>query len=204
MYTAGMYLLIALWQLASFVSPNALAEDLPDTVVQELYQQVVARKPLGIPRGADKVAIWPFLSKRLIQKLDEAQVCTDDYYRQMIDKSSKPGFAWLESGLFSGANEEAIPSAAVVERTKPRKDGSFHVYVRLTYKESFETYDRPPNPANTFQWRVVAVVLSQGGRFVVDDVLLFEDDSTRIASRLTHSFTGCDGTHWTGDKTKDR
>jgi hypothetical protein len=199
-----MYLLIVLWQLMSFVSQNALSENLPDSVVQELYKQVVARKPLGIPKGADKAAIWSFLSKRLIQKLDAAQACTDDYYRQMTDRGSKPGFAWLESGLFSGENEEAIPAAAVVERTKAQKDGSFHVYVRLTYQETFETYDRPPNPANTFQWRVVAVVLSQGGRFVVDDVLLFEDDSTKIASQLTHSFSGCDGTRWTGNKTKDR
>ena len=198
MYTARMSLLIALLQFVIFFFPNAPAEHLPDSVVQELYQQVVARKPLGLPRGADKAAIWPFLSNQLIQKLDAAQACENDYYRQMTDKNSKPGFAWLENGLFSGANEEATPSAAALERTEPSKNGSLRIYVRLTYKESFETYDRPPNPADTFQWRVVAVVKSQGGRFVVDDILFFKDDSTKIASRLTESFKGCDGPRWVG------
>jgi hypothetical protein len=177
-------------------------EHSPDSVVRELYQQIVARRPLGIPKGADKAAIWPFLSNRLTQELDAAQACEGDYYRQMTDKNSKPGFAWLENGLFSGANEEALPSATALERTEALKDGSFHVYVRLTFKESFETYGRPPNPADTFQWRVVAVVMSQDGRFVVDDVLFFKDGSTEFESRLADSFPGCGGSRWTGDKMK--
>jgi hypothetical protein len=197
-YTAGMNCLMVLLQFASFFFPNAPAEHFPGSVVQELYQQVVAHKPLGIPKGADKAAIWPLLSNRLTQKLDAAQACEDDYYRQMTDKNSKPGFAWLENGLFSGANEEATPSAVALERTEPSKNGSFRVYVRLTYKESFETYDRPPNPADTFHWRVVAVVKSQGERFVVDDILFFKVDSTKIASRLTEFFKGCDGSRWVG------
>jgi hypothetical protein len=196
--------LIMLLQLVSYVSVSGPAERSPDSVVRELYQQVVARRPLGIPWGADKAAVRPFLSKKLIQRLDVAQTCEDDYFRQHTDKDSKPAFAWLETGLFSGANEEAIPSAAVVERTELQKDRSFHVYVQLTYKESFETYGRPPDPANTFNWHVVAVAISDGGRFVVDDILLFKDDSKKIASRLADSFPGCDGSHWVGDKMRGR
>jgi hypothetical protein len=172
-----------------------------DSVVRELYQQVVARKPLGIPKSADKETIWPFLSKGLKQRLDAAQACEDDYFRQHTDKDSKPGFDWLEASLFSGANERGIPATAVLERTEREKDGSSRVYVRLTYKESFETYGRPPDPANTFHWHVAAATISEGGRFVVDDVLLFEDDSMKIASRLADSFPGCEGSRWVGDKT---
>jgi TonB family protein len=174
------------------VSPSAPVEYSPDSVAQELYQQVVARKPLGIPKGADKAALWPFLSKRLVQKLDTAQTCEDDYLRQHAGEDGKPAFKWVETGLFSGANERAIPAAAVVERTEPQKDGILRVYVRLTYKESFETYGGPPDPAHTFDWHVAAVVISEGRRFVVDNVLLFKDDSTKIASQLTDSFSGCD------------
>jgi hypothetical protein len=101
--------LIMLLQLVSLVSPNATAERSPDSVARELYQQVVARRPLGIPKGADKEAIWPFLSKGLIQRLDAAQACENDYFRQYTDKDSKPGFGWLETDLFSGANEKATP-----------------------------------------------------------------------------------------------
>jgi hypothetical protein len=84
------------------------------------------------------------------------------------------------------------------------KDGTFRVYVRLTYKESFETFGKPPDPTHTFDWRVAAVVISEEGRFVVNDVLLFEDDSTKIASRLTKSFTGCDGPRCVGIKANSR
>jgi hypothetical protein len=196
--------LIVLLQLVSFVFPNAQAEHSPDSVVQELYQRVVARKPLGIPKGADKETLWPFLSKTLVQNLDAAQTCENDYLRQHAGQDGKPAFEWLETGLFSGANEKGIPASAAVERTKAQNDSTFRVYVRLTHKQSFETYGKPPDPAHTFDWHVAAVVKSEGGRFVVDDVLLFEDDSTKIASRLADSFPGCDGPRWMGDKMKSR
>lgn len=193
-----------LLELVSFVSPNAPADQSPDSVVRELYQQVVARRPLGIPKGEDKAALWPFLSKGLIQELDAAQSCEDDYLRQRLDNESKPAFGWLETGLFSGSNEWAIPASSAVERTEPKKDGTFRVYVRLTYKESFETYGKPPDPTHTFDWHVAAVVVSEERRFVVNDVLFFKDDSTKIASRLTGSFAGCEGPHWVGIKVKGR
>jgi hypothetical protein len=192
--------LIILLMLASCLFPVGIAAPSPDSVVRELYRQVVTRRPLGIPKGADKAAIDPFLSKELIQKLDAAQACQDDYFRQHADKDSKPAFGWLETGLFSGANEKAIPSAAVVERTEPEKDGSFLVHMRLTYKESTETYGKTPDPTNTFHWSVAAVVISERGRFVIDDILLLKDNSTKIDSRLSSSFSGCDGPRWVGDK----
>jgi hypothetical protein len=196
--------LIVLLQLVSFVFPNSPVDPSPDALVRELYQQVVVRRPLGIPKGEDKAALWPFLSKRLIQKLDAAQRCEDDYLRQRPDKDGKPAFGWLETGLFSGSNEWAIPASATVERTETMKDGAFRVYVRLTYKESFETYGKPPDPTHTFDWHIAAVVISEEGRFVVNDILLFEDDSAKITSRLTESFNGCDGPRWVGIKVKGR
>jgi hypothetical protein len=193
-----------LLQLVSYISPSVTAGRSPGSVVRDLYQQLVVRRPLGIPKGADKAAIWPFLSKGLIRRLDAAQTCEDDYFRQHKGEEGKPRFGWLETGLFSGANERGIPAEAVVERTKPQKDGSFHVYVRLTYKESSETYGRTPDPANKFHWHVAAVVISEDGRFVVDDVLLFKDESTKTESRPAVSFPGCDGSRWIGDKMSGR
>jgi hypothetical protein len=190
--------LAVLLQLVSFILPSARSGQPPDVVVRDLYQQIVARRPLGVPTGEEKAALSPFLSKALIQKLDVAQSCEDDYLRQYPDTNLKPEFGWLETNLFSGTNELASPSAATVERTEPMKDGTFRVYVRLTYKDSFETYGKPPDPIQTFNWQVAAVVISEAGRYVVNDVLFFEDDSTRIASRLTDSFAGCDGPRWVG------
>lgn len=180
------------------------AENSPEAVVRDLYRQIVKRRPIGIPNGVDKAAIWPFLSKKLVQKLESSQSCEEDYYRKHKNAGDKPEFDWLEMGLFSGGNEEANPAAAAVSQTLKEKDGSFHVYVRLTYKESFETYGRPPNSANTFHWNVAAIVISEDGSFVVDDVLLFKGNSAKIDSRLMSSFSGCDGSRWVGEKSTSK
>ena len=181
--------IVAIWVLlAGCLSPTVTAGPSAEAVVRELYQQIVARRPLGIPRGVDKAAIWPLLSKRLIYRLETAQACENSYFQQHAGEDGKPGFGWLEVNLFSGGNEQALPSAAVVERTSAQKDGSLRVYVRLRYKESFATYGRPPDPANTFRWRVAASVISEDGRFVIDDILFLKDDSTDIESRLTRCF----------------
>jgi hypothetical protein len=192
-------IVIALIVLVSRVCQGATARSSPASAVQELYQQVVARKPLGIPKGADRAALSPFLSKELRRKLDVAQSCEDDYFRQHAGETGKPEFDWLETGIFSGSNERGIPAAAVVERPERQKDGSFYVFVRLTYKESLATYGKTPDPANMFHWDVAAVVISEDGKFVVNDVLLFKDDSHTIESRVADSFRGCDGSRWTGD-----
>jgi hypothetical protein len=197
--------LVLLALLVTAVPPIGAADNSPDAVVRELYRQVVTRKPIGIPKGADKAAIWPFLSKKLIHQLESAQFCEEDYFRKRPKNSDeKPEFDWLELGLFSGGNEQALHSSAVVGRTVKEKDGSFHVYVRLTYKESFETYGRLPNPGNTFHWYVSAIVISEDGKFVVGEVLLFKDNSAQIDSRLTSSFPGCAGEHWVGEKPSDK
>ena len=187
-------------KIVRHVSAGAASQHQPDNVVRKLYRQVVLLRPLGIPSGASKTAIWPFLSKALIQRFELAQACEKDYYRQRAKDDGTPEFGWLESGLFSGENEKATPAAAIVERTEPQKDGSCRVYVRLTYKESFATYSRPPDPANTFHWHVAATVIPEDGRFVVDDILQFKDDSTEIESRLSDALVGCNGSQWVGNE----
>jgi len=81
-----LFLLIVLLHLVNYVSPNAPADQSPDSVVRELYQQVVARGPLGIPKGDDKAALRPFLGLRVIQKLGTAEACGDDYFGKVQTK----------------------------------------------------------------------------------------------------------------------
>ena len=200
----SLMVLVLLLQAGSNVSPTSTAQGSPDAVVRELYQMVVAGRPLGIPKGRVRAAIWPFLSKRLTQRLEAAQACEDDYFRQHATDTGKIQFAWLERGIFSGEDERAMPAEAVVERTDPQQDGSFHVFVTLSYGDIGEAYGRLSDPANTLRWRVAAVVITEDQRFVVDDVLLFKDDSMKSASRLSDSFPGCDGSRWVGDKPKAR
>jgi hypothetical protein len=203
--------IIILFHLIGCVPPSKAAAPQPETVVRKLYRQIVARHPLGIPAGADKKAIWPFLSTRLVQGLDTGQACEDDYVHQHPGNESrpdpslppvieKPEFGWLERGLFSGIDEEALPADAAVERTEAQKDGSLRVYVRLTYKETFKTYGRSPDPQNKFSWLVAAIVITERGRFVVDDILFFKGNSMEVRSHLLDTFKECNGPHWIGDK----
>jgi hypothetical protein len=184
--------------LVGYMCPSMGAGSQPDAVVRKLYHEIVARRPLGIPKGADRSAIWPFLSSHLTNKLEIAQACETDYIHQHPGNDHKPEFGWLESGLFSGENEEALPAEAIVERTEPQKDGSFLVFVKLAFRG-------PAGAESPYYWQVAAKVISQGGQFRVDDILLFKDDSTAVVSRrLSESFAGCNGSQWIGQKTEDK
>lgn len=169
-----------------------------DALVRQLAAQVVARRPIGIPDGEDKTAIWPFLSGRLVRQLETAQACEADYFRLHPTDDGKPDFRWLESGLFSGGNERANPAEIAIERVQRLKGGAFRVLVRFTYRESFQTYGRPPGPANVFSWRGAMMVVPEAGRLLVDDVVFFRDDSTTVESRLSKAFAGCAGPRWVG------
>ena len=172
----------------------------PDAVVRQLYRHIIAVRPIGIPAGADKKAIWPLLSRRLIAQLEAGQACEADYRRLHATDDGKPSFGWLESGLFSGENERALPAEATVERTEPIGAGAFRVRVLFTYRETFETYGRPPNRAVALRWRGAVTVVSEDGRFAIDDVVVFEKGSTKTASRLSEAFAQCEGPRWVGQR----
>lgn len=61
----------------------------PEDVVRRLYRQVVKRRPLGLPMGSDRTAIWPFLSKGLIHRIEVAQACQTDEVRQARKEGEK-------------------------------------------------------------------------------------------------------------------
>lgn len=194
---------LAWWSflLLQIMAPLALAQRVqqnqptsppkePNALVQSLYQQVVAHHPIGIPKGADMKTFAPYLSQRLLHRIDLATVCGADWYRKNPDPHLKPAFSWLELGLFSGGDEQATPSSFVVERTQSEKDGSFRVYVKLTYEEPLE---RP------WIWHVAAIVLHQNGHYVVDDVIYLREPGESAESRLSAALSeGCDGPHWVG------
>ena len=47
----------------------------PEALVRSLYRQVVRRRPVGIPWGADWRALAPYLSKTLLHRSDLAVAC---------------------------------------------------------------------------------------------------------------------------------
>jgi len=130
--------------------------------VQELYEEIVADHPIGIPTSTETAAIRPFLSKRLYEQLRTAQACQDDYKGQSPtpEGTSKP--PWWKSGLFSGEGSHASPVAALVARKEKQNDGSFLVYLELEPVEAVNDDGHGPRAFfGGYTWQVVARVISE-------------------------------------------
>jgi hypothetical protein len=178
----------ALGQLARQNEPPSAPKQ-PDAMVRSLYREVVARHPVGIPGDADMKIFAPYLSKALLHRIDLAIACSADEARQHPDPNLKPEIAWLEAGLFSGDAEQTSPRTSHIEGTQQERDGSFRVYVRLTWG----------SPSNPWIWRVAVIVVRENGHFVVDDVIYLKDENRDVESRLSEYLSaGCDGPRWVG------
>jgi hypothetical protein len=173
--------------------PRLLDEEWVIDITRNLYDAVVALHPLGIPRGQDQIRISPLISKRLREQFQTEQACQADYIRQHLGSAEATKPAWLNAGLFSGGGELALPGADLVDHKEQQKDGSFLVLVWLSRGNP----TAPDSAAPVSRWRtwhVSALVKSENGRFVVDDVRLFRDDSLDGPSGLlSDQFIGCEG-----------
>lgn len=175
-------------QVSKTQSPGRATQ--PEAFVGSFYHLVVARHPVSIPDDSEMKVFAPFLSEALMNRIHLARACSVDWERQNPPPPIlKPPFSWLESGLFSGANEKASPRLYHVERTQLEKNGSFSVYVRLTYG----------SPEKPWIWHVAAIVIMKNGRFAIDDVIYLKDEADDTEWRLSESLAeGCDGTRWVG------
>jgi hypothetical protein len=180
---------LALGQSSPQGKPATLLNQ-PEALVRSLYTEVVALHPIGIPRDAKMKTFAPYLSKALLHRIDMALACAADYDRQYPDPNLKPPFAWLEAGLFSGDDEQAEPRTFRIERTQSENDGSFRVYVRLSWGVP---------PEKPLIWRVAAVVAQEDSRFVLNDVIYLKDENREVEGRLSQYLSaGCDGPRWVG------
>jgi hypothetical protein len=172
--------------------------------VRKLYEEIVVQHPIGIPAGTEKVAIWPLLSKRLAGQLQTAQACQEDYFRQRQTTGGAMKPRWLETGIFSGDGNRAVPTGSFAFNTGQQKDGSFLVYVELRFAN------------DDHLWDVAASVVAEDSRFAVDDVRIFDtvpSDGTAYrlpgptdgpSHLLSEEFSGCDGPRWTGLLTSNK
>jgi hypothetical protein len=176
-------------------------------VVRAFYDQIIRFHPIGIPRGEARSALWPLLSARLARRLDALQACEDDYYRlnkkKLESGQLKPSIGWIESGLFSGGNEQALPAEAAIIKIQPAGAGRFRAYLQFTYRDTLETYGRPTDDSNTFRWTGIALVASEGNRYVVDDYIPIDLDSGKPLAPLSEGFPECRGSRWIGLRGQD-
>jgi hypothetical protein len=169
--------------------------------VKKLYEEIVNHYPVGIPTSAEMAAIRPFLSKRLAELLDSAQACEVDYLGQHHSRDDAAEPVWLKAGIFSGVGRHASPTDWWIAGKEAQKDGSFLVFVSLQLYERSKPGHAPPESDHftSLVWPVAAKVFAEDGRFVVDDVRIFDHFPPEGPSQLlSDSFAGCDGPHWTG------
>jgi hypothetical protein len=164
--------------------------------VRVFYTYITRYQPLGIPQGRAKKALWPLLSKRLVQELDTLQVCEDDYYKRYGDSlranQYKPATPWLEDGLFSGPNEAASPSRFSILSVKTVGENRVEVHLRFTYKQTYCC----GYPTSYDHYQGVVTVIFENGRFVVDDFMALDDAIP--PQRLSDGYPHCKGGVWVG------
>jgi hypothetical protein len=178
---------LALGQTAPRSNSHGLPNQ-PGAMVRRLYQEVVLHHPVGIPHGANMKIFAPYMSKALLNKIDNFVACDADWLRKNSEPGLKAPFGVSESGLFSGAYERTEPRLFHIGRTELEKDGTFRVYVGLTYEDP---------PGHPYTWHVAVVVVREIDHFAVDDVIYLRDkdneDEARLSERLSYQ---CDGRRW--------
>ena len=167
----------------------------PVEVVRVFYTYITTYRPLGIPKGRARKALWPLMSKRLVRELDTLQSCEDDYFRRygeyLRTNQFKPGIGWLEEGLFSGPNEAASPSKFSILSSKSVEENRVDVHLRFTHKQT-HCCGYPPRYEH---YEGVVTVILEGDRFVVDDFAAL--DVTHL-TRLSDGYAECKGSEWVG------
>jgi hypothetical protein len=188
--------------------PGILRQPDVSTSVNNLYKKITALHPIGIPTGADKTVIWPYLSARLVRQLETAQACQSDYLRQHPHAEGSTQPAWMTSDLFAGENDRTASFFVNTVHKQPMPDGTFAVTVDVT---EVDTPKKPntiiaggiPAYAVKSSWPAIATVSPENGHYLIDDIRVFEQDSTDGPSHLlSQIFGGCGGPYWTGEHTE--
>ena len=186
----GGRLCLRVKKISDVVFSNSNARQQPEALVQNLYRQVVARHPLGLPFGANREIFEPYLSKTLRHRIELARSCEDQWVRLNHGRMVKAPIAWSEAGIFSGDTGMDEPSAFEIERTEAKQDGSFLVYVKLR--------EGTP-PEKPWSWEVAVRVVKENGHPLVDDVIYLKGDEVDVEYRLSELLgMDCKEGHWIG------
>jgi hypothetical protein len=163
------------------------------TVVQSLYQKVVAHQASGTLKDAEMKDYLPYLSEGLRHKFDRSRACLADWKQRGPYPKLTEGMN-SDAMLFTGIGNS--PISFQIEKAISQKDGSLRVYVKLTFK-------LPKYPP--WSQRVAAVMVLENGRSFVDDVIYINDSvwdhpEDKPADRNLSGYlsVGCDGPRWSG------
>jgi len=164
--------------------------DQPRALVSNLYAEVVAKHPLGIPDGVDRQTFDPYLSKSLLHRLDMYRACTADWQHKNHDPNVKPPVGLFDNDVFTGGGDQSAPSMFQVLGSQPEKDGMVAVLVKLG------TETPPDKP---FVWTVKVLVIREDGHYRASDIVYLNEQWSARNTRLSEYLSrGCSGSHWNG------
>jgi hypothetical protein len=177
-----------LWLLLSMSFAQA-SGSAPQTLVTRFYTVYIKEHSSGLfLQGNARRALLPSLSKRLRQRLEDAVACQADWVRQQPKGSTdKPPF--VDCCLFSGT-ADGMPTSFALGPTEVLPDGRHQIIVDFVRKET----------AGVIKWRDAAIVMQEGDRFAIDDVVYDVDPASRDRVRLSEMFQGCRGRRWIGGR----
>jgi hypothetical protein len=156
-------------------------------VVQNLYNEAMMRRPHDITVGQNWTPFAPYFSHALMSKIHEADLCSAEWNAQNPYpplKALRPSADDLVTDGYSN------PASFQLQLLETEKDGSARMYLRLADAEQGDA------------GRVAAVVIREGSRYVVDDVIYSNDadyaDGEKPRDRRLSDYlaAGCDGPHW--------
>jgi len=155
--------------------------------VRMFYADITKYPQLGIPSGRARKALWPLLSDRLAQEIDDLEACDKDYYRRygkiLRANTYKPATPWFEEGLFTGPDEAATPPSFRILGS--RSVGTNQVDVLLAFKVDWGEVEGD------------VTALLENGRWVIDDyAAMYSNDKL---SRLSEGYSTCKNGRWVGE-----
>ena len=146
------------------------AADCPDPgsaagAVCEFYQTYLRLRPAGLPSAAQQAELAPWLSERLERQLDAARAVQAAY--RDAHPGEKPPLVdgFLFASLFEGPTDFEVGTAVAA-------NGLWRVPVQFSYGAEVT-------------WQDTALVMQEGGRYVIDDVELAGAGPFNPAGRLS-------------------
>jgi len=186
---------------ACILEPMQVSDNAPKAAldaVRVFYTAITRYRPLGIPYGRAKKALWPLLSKRLVSELDSLQACDVDYYRRygktLEVNHYKPATPWLEDGLFTGPDESATSMKFSILSSRAIGENRVDIQLRFTERQTYCC----GYPTSYDYTRGVVTVILENNRWVVDDfVAMYGNDEL---ARLSDGYPQeCRHGQWAGD-----
>jgi hypothetical protein len=161
---------LALLGLAAALAASASAgsrEDEAAAAVRGFYARYVELRPAGLPTREQQKSLAPFLSRRLLALMDGARTYSEA--RQKAHPDEKPPFVdgCLFASLFEGPKTFDIGAVAA-------EGSAFRVQVHFRYDDQVA-------------WDDSVLVVREGKRSVIDDVLLSGAGEFNPPGRLTEA-----------------